>query len=171
MKRLVVAVLAVGLVVAVAFTAYTRVYLPSTRPVLNGAPLVLPIKIEKLSAEPLSAAQPTDQERCGATLHEAIAAVAPGYRIDSEELYVRKNGYDSVALRTMAGEYLDTFGLRLSADAEVTVDGQSVDYLIWRPDWLHSVVEDRMVVAAMFGTRLADGAPAMAFGYFVLRPA
>ncbi|OAN39461.1 hypothetical protein [Mycolicibacterium iranicum] len=171
MRRVLIIAVTIALVAGLGYTAYTRLYLPSTRPILNGAPLVLPGKLEKLSADPLGSQPEPDQQRFAAVLHDAAASIEPGFRVDAEELYVRTaGGYDSVALRKMASSYLDQFGFVQSVSAEADVGGHAVDYLVWRPDWLHSVVDDRIVLAVMFGDQLSTGTPAMVFGYFVLRP-
>ena len=169
-KRVLIVVVTIALVATLGVTAYTRLYVPTTRPILNGAPLVLPDKVEKLSADPLSGQPQADQERFTVALHDAVTAIAPDYRIDTEELYVRRTGYDWVALRKMASPYLDQFGMSLAEEGQEDVDGETVDYLMWRPEWLRSIVDDRIVLAVALRTLLEPDYGTMVFGYFVLRP-
>jgi hypothetical protein len=168
-KRIVLVVLTVGLVAALTLTSYSRLYLPSTRPILTGAPLVLPDKIEKMSAEPLSSQSPTDQQHFSAALHDAVATVEPDYRTVAEETYIRRNGYDWVMLGKMANGYLDRFGFSRTTQARADIGGQTVDYLVWRPNWLHAVFDDRIVLAVALREPRTDSGT-MIFGYFVLQP-
>lgn len=169
-KRILLVALAAGLIAVVAFGTYTQLYLPSRTPILNGAPLVAPNKLEKLSAEPLGGRPPAEREQLSAALHDAVATIKPDHRIDAEEMYVRRTGYDWVALRKMASDYLGRFGFFLAADDQADVNGATVDYLVWRPEWLHSVFDDRIVVAVALRTLHRPGTNMMVFGYFVLRP-
>lgn len=170
MKRILLAALVIGLVAILGFGTYTQLYLPSTRTILTGSPLVAAGKLEKLTAEPLSSQPPDDQERFSAALRDAVAAIEPDQRIEAEELYLRRGGYDWAAVRNFAGGYLDGFGFSESAAAQTEVDGQTVDYLVWRPDWLHSIFDDRTVIAVALRSLLQPDGGTMVFGYFVLQP-
>ena len=169
MKRILLIAITVGLVAALGFTGYSRLYLPSTRPILNGAPLVLPYKLEKMAAEPLSSQSASGQQRFSATLHDAVATIEPGFRTVAEETYIRRNGYDWMMLRKMASGYLDQFGFAQTTQARADIGEQTVDYLVWRPTWLHTVFDDRIVLAVALREPRPDTAT-MVFGYFVLRP-
>ncbi|VEG57489.1 Uncharacterised protein [Mycolicibacterium aurum] len=169
MKRILLVVLTVALVAALGVTGYSRLYSPSTRPILNGAPLVLPYKLEKMSAAPLSSQPPPDERRYSAALRDAVSTIEPEFRIDAEESYIRRNGYDWVMLRKRASGYLDAFGFSQTTESRADVAGQTVDYLVWRPTWLHSVFDDRIVLAVALRDPRPDPAT-MVFGYFVLRP-
>jgi hypothetical protein len=72
-------------------------------------------------------------------------------------------------LRKMAGGYLDEFGFAETTQARADIDGQTVDYLVWRPNWLHTVLDDRIVLAVALREPRPDSAT-MVFGYFVLQP-
>ena len=41
---------------------------------------------------------------------------------------------------------------------------------MWRPEWLRSIVDDRIVLAVALRTLLEPDYGTMVFGYFVLRP-
>ncbi|MDA2894292.1 hypothetical protein PDG61_25520 [Mycolicibacterium sp. BiH015] len=169
-KRILIVAVTIALVAILGVTAYSRLYLPTTRPILNGAPLVLPGKLEKLSADPLGSQPQADRQRFGVAMHDAVSAIAPDYRIETEELYVRRTGYDWVALEKMASPYLDQYGLTLAEQGQEQVGGETVDYLMWRPEWLRSIVDDRIVLAVALRTLLEPDYGTMIFGYFVLRP-
>lgn len=165
-----VAVAAVALLVVLGIGTYTQLYLPSTRAILTGAPPVSAGKIEKLTAEPLSSQSPADQDRFSAALHEAVATIRPDYRVDDEELYIKRGGYDWAAVHNFTGDYLGGFGFYEAARGQREVDGQTVDYLVWRPNWLHGVFDDRLVMAVALRPMLQTDYGTMVFGYFVMRP-
>jgi len=170
-KRIVVAVVAVLLVVVLGAGAYTQLYLPSQRDILTGAPPASAGKLEKLTAEPLRSQPPADRERFSTALHDAVATIKPDYRIENEELYVRRGGYDWAAVRNLTGDYLSSeFGFSESADAQAEVGGETVDYLVWQAGWLRRPFDDRVVVAVALRTLLEPDYSTMVFGYFVMRP-
>lgn len=168
-KRILVAVVTIALISVVGVGTYTRLYLPSTRPMLTGAPPVAPKSVKNFSAEPMSG-QP-QKELYTEALHEAVAALKPDYRVEAEQLYVKRGGYSWNVVEKVSVGYFDMFGFVQSAHAKAEVHGETVDYLIWRPDWLHSVFDDRIVIAVALASMLEPDYGTMVFGYFEMRPA
>lgn len=167
-RRILLTVVAVALVCVVGVGTYTQLYLPSTRPMLTGEPPVAPKSLRNFTAEPMSG-QPEEQ-RYSEALHEAVRALKPDYQVEVEQLYVKRGGYSWNVVEKVSVEYFDTFGLTQSAAATAEVNGETVDYLVWRPDWLHSFFDDRIVVAVALASLLEPDYATMVFGYFELRP-
>ncbi|PRC45012.1 hypothetical protein C6A85_97320, partial [Mycobacterium sp. ITM-2017-0098] len=93
----------------------------------------------------------------------------PDYGIDSEQMYITRDGYSWAVVHKLSGEYFGRFGFAESQKSQAGIDGQTVDYLVWRPTWLHSVFDDRIVLAVALREPRPDSAT-MVFGYFVLQP-
>lgn len=167
MKRILIGVLLIALVAVLGFGTYAQLYLPSQRAVLTGEPPVRPGLAGNFTGQPLSSAE---RQHFSAALHDAVAALEPDYGIDTEQLYIARDGYSWAVVHKLSGEYLSRFGFAESTTSRADIDGQTVDYLIWRPTWLHSVFDDRIVLAVALREPRPDSAT-MVFGYFVLRPA
>lgn len=171
MKRIVVVVVAVALAVVLGVGTYTQLYRPSQRAILTGAPPVQPSMGAQFAAEPLGGWPEAEQERFTVALRDAVAIIEPDYRIDTEQLYIKRQGYSWAVVRKLTGEYLSSeFGFSETADAQADVEGETVDYLIWRAGWVHRQFDDRVVVAVALRTLLQPDYGTMVFGYFVMRP-
>lgn len=166
MKRLLLATLVVGLVAVLGFGTYSQLYLPSQRAVLTGAPPVRPGLAGNFTGQPLSG---TELQQFSGPLHDAVATLEPDYGIDTEQLYITRDGYSWAVVQKLSGESFGRFGFAESQKSSADVDGQTVDYLVWRPNWLHSVFDDRIVLAVALREPRPDSAT-MVFGYFVLQP-
>ncbi len=168
-KRTLLVVLSVVLLAVVGFGAYTQLYRPSQQALLTGAPPVRPAMVASFAAHPLTEQTGAEQEQFSAALHDAVAGLHPGHCIAAEQLYVKRDGYSWAALRKLSGQYFDRFGYATSADTQARFDGQTVDYTDWRPHWLQSLFDDRIVTAVALREPRPDSAT-IVFGYFALRP-
>lgn len=167
MRRILIGALVIALVAVLGFGTYTQLYLPSQHSVLTGAPPVRPGLAGNFTGQPVSK---PERQQFSAALHDAVATLEPDYDIDTAQLYIARDGYSWAVVRKLSGEYFGRFGFAESRSSRADIDGQTVDYLVWRPNWLHSVFDDRIVLAVALREPRPNSAT-MVFGYFVLRPA
>lgn len=175
MRKTVIAVVVLLLIAAVGVGGYLEVYRPSKREILTEPTPPMRAQMQAtgmLPATPLSQLPQPDRSRFTTALHDAVRAIQPGYHVVDEQLFLKYGGYSWVAVKELSGEYLGSdFGYREAADAQAQVDGETVDYLIWRGGWLRRQFDDRLVLAVALRTLLEPDYGTMVFGYFVMRPA
>jgi hypothetical protein len=175
LRKVLIAVVVVLLVAAIGVGGYLQIYRPSQRDILTGSAPPMRAQMRAmgmLPVTPLSQLPKPDQERFAAALLDAVHTIEPDYRIVEDRMYVKYHGYGWAAVRKLSGEYLRSeFGFREQADAKAQVDGETVDYLVWRGGWLRRQFDDRLVVAVALHSLLRPDTATMVFGYFVMRPA
>ena len=173
MRKVLIAVVVVLLVAAVGVGGYLQLYRPSQRDILTGSAPPMRAQLQaNFPVTQLDQLPQPEQERFAATLLDAARAIEPGYHIVEDRMYVKYFGYEWARVRKLSGEYMrNEFGFREEADAQSEVDGETVDYLIWRGGWPRRQFDDRLVLAVALDSLLRPDTATMVFGYFVMRPA
>ncbi|WP_142386860.1 hypothetical protein [Mycobacterium hubeiense] len=170
-KLLIAALVAVALVAGIG--VYFQVYKASQQPVFAGPKPPMDAQdqaIGMLPATPLDQLPEPDRTRFAERLREAAQSIKPGYRIEDERLFLYPGGFNAV--EKISGSYLSgEFGYQLDSDASTQVNGQNVDYLIWRSgSWLRSQFDDRIVAAVQYSKSVDPDSDERLLGYFVMRP-
>lgn len=166
LRTMTIAMLALLLLAGVGAVGYAQ-YRPERRDVLDG---ILPASFGNRIT--VAALHEPDRTRFTEALRAAVRGVRPGYRIDGERHYVHHGGYAWDAVGKISGARLrDTFGYTMFARDSAVIDGQGVDYLLWRPrNRVRRYFDHRVVAAVGLSTLLRGDSATLVFGYFALRP-
>ncbi|PRC56786.1 hypothetical protein C6A85_36850, partial [Mycobacterium sp. ITM-2017-0098] len=77
------------------------------RAALTGAPPVRPGLAGNFTGQPLNGAE---LQQFSGLLHYAVSAPKPDYGIDSEQMYITRDGYSWAVVHKLSGEYFGRFG-------------------------------------------------------------